>query len=207
MANRWGKSGKSDRFYFRELQNHCEQCLQLWNLKTLAPWKKSYDKPRQHFKTQRHYFANKGPYTQFSRSVVSNSFWPHGLQHARNPCPSPTPRACSNSCPLSQWCHPANSSCHLQHHRSKPSILLHSAFFMVQLSHSYMTTGKTIALTRWTFVSKVMSLLFNMLSRLVMAFLPRNKHLLTSWLQSSPAMIWEPKKIVCHYFVSPSICH
>ena len=68
----------------------------------------------------------------------------------------------------------------LQHHSSKPSILLHSAFFVVQLSHPYMTTGKTIALTRWTFVGKVMSLLFNMLSRLVTAFLPRNKHLLIS---------------------------
>ena len=71
----------------------------------------------------------------------------------------------------------------LQHHNSKESILRHSAFFIVQLSHPYMTTGKTIALTRWTFVDKVMSLLFNMLSRLVISFLPRSKHLLISWLQ------------------------
>ena len=82
----------------------------------------------------------------------------------------------------------------LQHHSSKASILRHSAFFTVQLSHPYMTTGKTIALTRWTFVGKVMSLLFNMLSRLVMTFLPRSKRLLISWLQSPSAVIFEPKK-------------
>ena len=80
----------------------------------------------------------------------------------------------------------------LQHHRSKAPILWHSAFFTVQLSHPYMTTGKTIALTRWTFVGKVMSLLFNMLSRLVITFLQRSKHLLISWLQSPSAVILEP---------------
>ena len=179
---------------------------------------------------------------QFSHSVVSDSLWPHGPQHARLPCPSPTPKACSNSCPLSQWCHPnisfsvvPFSSCFnlsqhqglsnesvlrirwpkcwsysfiitpsneysglisfrmdwlgllavqgilkslLQHHSSKASILQCSAFFMVQLSHLHMTIGKTIALTRWTFVGKGMSLLFNMLSRLVIAFLPKSKQLL-----------------------------
>ena len=174
---------------------------------------------------------------------MSDSLRPHGLQHARLPCPSPTPRACSNSCLLSQWCHPTISSsvvpfcsCFqsfpsirafssesvlcirwpkywsfrfsislsneysglisfrmewvnllaaeatlkslLQHHSLKASILWCSAFFIVPLSHPYMTPGKTIALTRWTFVGKVMSLLFNMLSRLVIAFLPRNKCLL-----------------------------
>ena len=83
----------------------------------------------------------------------------------------------------------------LQHHSSKASILQHSAFFIVQLSHPYMTTVKTIALTRWTFVGKVMSLLFNTLSRLVVAFLLRSKHLLISWLQSPSAVILEPKKI------------
>ena len=203
---------------------------------------------------------------------MSNSLRPHGLQHTRLPCPSPTPGACSNSCPFSRWCHltitsfvvlfssclqsfPASGSFAmsqffassgqstgassneysglisfsidwldllavqetlkslLQHHSSKPSILQHSAFFIVQFSHPYMTTGKTIALTRWTFVSKVMSLLFiflyfllfmilyyyyyyfyftilywfchtcmslffNMLSRLIIAFFPpRSKHL------------------------------
>ena len=82
----------------------------------------------------------------------------------------------------------------LQHNSSKVSILQCSAFFMVQLSHPYMTTGKTIALTIWTLVSKVMSLLFNTLSRLVIAFLPRNKRLLISWLQSSSAVIWSPRK-------------
>jgi len=97
----------------------------------------------------------------------------------------------------------------LQHHSSKASIIWHSAFFMVQLSHPYMTTGKTIALIIQTFVSKVMSLLFNMLSRLVIAFLLRSKRLLISWLQSPSAVILEPKKIksVTVSIVSPSICH
>ena len=175
---------------------------------------------------------------QFSRSVVSDSLWPHGLQHARLPCPSPSPRVCSNSCPLSWWCHPTiccpllfppsifpsirvfsnesvlrigwpkywsfsfnNSPSNeyselisfridwldlltvqgtlkslLQHQSLKASILRCSALFMVQLSHPYMTTGKTIALTIWTFVGKVMSLLFNTLSRFVIAFLPRTLH-------------------------------
>ena len=97
----------------------------------------------------------------------------------------------------------------LQHHSSKASILQHSAFFTVQLSHSYMTTEKTIALTRRTFVGKVMSLLFNMLSRLVITFLPRSKHLFISWLQSPSAVILEPKKIKSATVstVSPSISH
>ena len=81
-----------------------------------------------------------------------------------------------------------------QHHSSKASILQCSACFTVQLSHPYMTTGKTIALTRWTFVGKTISLFFNMLSRMVTAFLPRSKYLLISWLQSPPAVILEPKK-------------
>ena len=197
----------------------------------------------------------------------------HGLQHARFPCPSPTPGACSNSCPWNQWCHPTISSSvipfssHLQsfpasgsfsnesvlhirwpkywafsfssspsseysglisfrvdwfdllavqgtlksllqHHSSKASILRRSALFIVQLSHPYMTTGKNIALTRQTFVGKVMSLLFNMLSRYVIAFLPRSKCLLIAWLQSPPAMLLESKKIksVTVFIVSPSIC-
>ena len=89
----------------------------------------------------------------------------------------------------------------LQHHSSKASILRHSVFFMVQLSHPYMTTGKTIALTRRTFVNKVTSLLFNILSRVVITFLPRSKHLLISWLQSPSAVIVEPpQNKVCHYF-------
>ena len=83
----------------------------------------------------------------------------------------------------------------LQHHSSKASVLQHSVFFIVQLSHPYMTTGKTIALTRWTFVGKVMSLLLKMLSRFVIAFLPRSKCLLISWLQSPSAMILKSKKI------------
>ena len=87
----------------------------------------------------------------------------------------------------------------LQHHNSKASIIRHSAFFIVPLSHPYMTTGKTIALTRWTFVGKVMSLLFNMLSRLVIIFIPRSKRLLISWLHSPSAVILEPKKINCFH--------
>ena len=198
---------------------------------------------------------------QFSHSVISDSLRPHGLQHTRPPCPSPTPRveftqthvhwvsdAIQPSHPLSSPSLPAlNFSQHqglfkwvrsshqmakvlefqvnispsnerpglisfrmdkldllavqgtlkslLQHYSSKASILQHSAFFMVQLSHPYMTTGKTIALTRWTFVGKVMSLLFNMLSRLVITFLPSSKYLLISWLQSPSAVILEPLKI------------
>ena len=182
----------------------------------------------------------------FSHSVMSDSLWPHRLQYARLPCPSPSPGTCSNLCLFSQWCHPTISSCRpflllpsifpnirvfsnesalhirwpkdwsfsfnispsneypglisfrmdwldlltvqgtpkslLQHHSSKASILWRSAFFTVQLSHPYMTTGKTIALTRRIFVGKPMSLLFNMLSRLVITFLPRSKCLLISWL-------------------------
>ena len=190
---------------------------------------------------------------------MSESLWPHGLQHARILCPSPTPAACSNAHPPSQWCHPTISSSVvpfsaclqyfsaseslpmrrffasggrnvgasapskeysgiislrmdwldllavqgtlkslLQHQSSKASTLQHSAFFMAQLSHPYMTTGKNITLTRWTFVGKVMSLLCNMLSSLVLAFLPRSKCLLISWLQSQPAVILETKKIVWH---------
>ena len=97
----------------------------------------------------------------------------------------------------------------LQHHNSKASIFWRSAFFTVQLSHSYMTTGKTIALTRWTFVGKVMSLLFNMLLKLVITLLPRSKHLLISWLHSPSAVILEPKKKKKSdtvSTVSPSIC-
>ena len=187
---------------------------------------------------------------------MSDSLRPHGLQHTRLPFPSPTPGVCSDTCPLSWWCHPIISSCHPllllppippsirvfsnesalcirwpkywsfsfsispsneysglnyfrmdwldllaaqgtlkslpQHHSSKASILRCSAFFIVQLSHLYMTTGKTIALTRQTFVGKIMSLLFNTLTRLLITFLPRiprSKHLLISWLQSPSAVI------------------
>ena len=97
----------------------------------------------------------------------------------------------------------------LQHQSSKASLLQHSAFFIVQLSHPYMTTRKTIAFTRWTFVGKVMSLLFDMLSRLVIVFLPRSKHLLISWSQSPSAVVLEPKKMKCvtGSLVSPPICH
>ena len=94
----------------------------------------------------------------------------------------------------------------LQHHSSKASIL-HSAFFIAQLSHPYMTTGKTIALTRRTFVGKVMTLLLNMLSGLVITFLPRSKHLLISWLQSPSAVILEPNKIKSATVCTVSICH
>ena len=95
----------------------------------------------------------------------------------------------------------------LQYHSSKASILRRSAFFTVHLSHPYMTTGKTIAFTTQTFVGKVTSLLFNMLSRLVITFLPRSKRLLISWQQSPSAVILEPKKIECLTIVYPTICH
>ena len=194
---------------------------------------------------------------QFSCSVMSDYLRPHGLQHARPPCPSPTPWAYSNSRPSSLWCDltlccslllppsifpsirlfsnksvlcirwpkywsfsfsisPSNEysgliffmmdwldllavqgslKILLQHHSSKASILLCSAFFRVQLSHPYMVPGKTTALNIWNFVSKVISLFFNMLSRLVIAFLLKSKRLLISWLQSPTAVIWEHKKI------------
>ena len=189
---------------------------------------------------------------QFSHSVVSDFLWPHVQQHTRLPCPLPTPRVYSNSCPLS-CVHPTISSSVvpfssrlqsfpairvfsnelvlirqpniwsfsfsispsneysglmsfmidwfdllavqgtlkslLQHHSSKASVLRCSPFFIVQLSHPYVTTGKTIALTTWTFFGKVMCLLLSMLSRLVITFLPRNKCLLISWLQSPSAVI------------------
>ena len=97
----------------------------------------------------------------------------------------------------------------IQHHSSEASILWRSAFFIVQLAHPYVTTGKTIALTRWTLVGKVMCLLFNMLPRLVITFLPRSKHLLISWLQSPSAVILEPKRMKSSTVstISPSICH
>ena len=190
---------------------------------------------------------------------MSNSLWPHESQHARPPCPSPTPRVHSNSCPSSQWCHPAISSSvvlfsscpqslpasgsfpmsqfftwggqstgvsaslsvlpkntqdwsplgwtgwislqfkGLSRVFSNTTVQKHQ-FFGAQLSSQsnshirYVTTGKTTALTRWTFVGKVISLLFNMLPRLVITFLLRNKHLLISWLQSPSAVILEPQK-------------
>ena len=207
-----------------------------------------------------------------SKTVRSNFSQPHGLQHARPPCPSPTPllklmsiesvmpsnhlilccplhllpsvfpsiRVFSNESPLhnrypKNWSFsfsisPSNEysglisfridwldllavqqtlKSLLQHHSSKASVLWCSAFFIVQLSHPYMTTGKPIALTRWTFVGKIMSLLFNMLSRLVTTFLPRSKCLLISWLQSPSAVILELKKIkpVNISTFSPTICH
>ena len=195
---------------------------------------------------------------------MSDALQPHGLQHTRPPCPSPTPGVHPNPCLLSWWCHPTISSSVIpfsscpqpfpasesfqmsqfftsggqsigvsastsvlpmniqdwfpsewtgwislqskglsrvfSNTSSKPSILWHSAFFIVQFSHPYMTTGKTKALTRRTFFGKVMSLLFNMMSRLVIAFLPRNKHLLISWLKSPSSVILDPKKIVCYSF-------
>ena len=196
---------------------------------------------------------------------MPDPLWPHGLQHDRPPCPSPTPGAHSNSWPLMRWMMPSNclilwcpflllpsifpsirvfsseSALHirwpkywsfsfrispsneysglvsfrmdwldllavqgtlkslLQHHSSKASILQHSSFFVIQLSHPHVTTGKTIALTRRTFVGKVMYLLSNMLSRLVIAFLPRSKHLLISCLQSPSAVIFLQKIIFLEF--------
>ena len=172
--------------------------------------------------------------SQFSRSVVSDSLQPHGLQHTRPPCPSPTPGDESNESALrirwlKYWSYSFNispSSEHpelisfrmdwldllavqgtlknlLQHHNSKASILRHSAFFTVQLSYPYMTTGKTIALTRWTFVGKVMSLLFNMLSRLVITFLPRSKHLL-SYRHKQMSEIFDFNECIQNFIIKKS---
>ena len=200
---------------------------------------------------------------QFSHSVMSDSSQPHGPQHTSFPCPSPTPRACSKSCPLSQWCHQTISSSVIPfsscfqsfpesesfpvsqffasggqsignsasasvlpvniqdwfplggtgwiffqskgHSRvfSNTTVQKHQ-FFSTQLSHPYMTTGKTTALTRQTFFGKGISLIFNVLSRLVIAFIPRGKCLLISWLQSPSAVILEPPKVksVTVYIVS-----
>ena len=200
------------------------------------------------------FFKNSGQESLlFSHLVRSDSLKPHGLQHTRPPCLSPSPEVCPSSClscdaiqpshplmPFSpsalnlsqpqglfqwvscshqmtkilelqhqsfQWvsrvdfpqdwlvwsCCPRDRSV-LQHHSSKAWILWRSAFFAVQLSQPHMTTGKTIALTIWIFVGRVMSLLFNTLSRFVIAFLPRSNHLLISWLQSPSTVILEPKK-------------
>ena len=208
---------------------------------------------------------------QFSHSVVSDSLWPHESQHARPPCPPPTPGVYSNSWSWSRWCHPAISSSVIPFSSCPQSLPASGSFPMSQLftsggqsigvaasasilpmytqdwsplgwtgwislqskglsrvfsnttvqkhqffgsqlssqsySHIHMTTGKTIALTRWTFVGKVMSLLFNMLSRLVITFLPRS--LLILWLQSPSAVFLEPCKIksLTVSIISPSICH
>ena len=221
--------------------------------------------------TVKYYFTH--PLLSFSRQVMSNSLWPHGLQHTRLLCPSPS-GVCPSWWPLNRWCHPTVSSpvalssfclrslpasgafsvsqlfasddqntgvsasvspsseysglisfkinwfdllavqgtlkCLLQHHSSKASILRCSAFFMTRLLHPYVTPGKTTALPRWTFVGKVMSLLFiNTLSGSVVAFLPRSNRLLTCCLQSPSAVILELKnrKFVAASTFSPSICH
>ena len=217
----------------------------------LVPWKKSCDK------------------AVVVQSLSRVSLWPYGLRHTRLLCPSPSPRVCSNSCPLSQLCHPAISSSvvpfsycpqsfpaseffsisqlftsggqsieasasasvlpmniqgwfplgltvliplqskGLSRVFSNTTVRKCSAFFMVQLSHPYRNTGKTIDLTIQTFVSKVMSLLSNKLSRFLVTFLPRSKCLLISWLQSSSTEILALKKIKSATVssVSPSICH
>ena len=232
---------------------------------SIVPWLKCFT----FIGILKHMFSQFSSVTQLCQILCD----PHEPQHARPPCPSPTPRVHPNPCLLRQWCHTTISSCRpllllpsifssirvfsnesalrirwpkywsfslnispsneysglisfrmdwldllavqgtlkslLQHHSSKTSILQCSVFFMVQLSHPYMTTGKTIALTRWTFVGKVMSLLFNMLSRLVITFLPKSKCLLISWLQPPSAVILEPLKIKSATVstVSPSVCH
>ena len=154
------------------------------------------------------------PSVQFSCSVVSNSLQPHGLQHARPPCPSPAPRACSNSCPSSQWCHTTSSSSFLSKGLSRvffsTTVQKHQLFSALPslLSHLCMITGKTTTLTIWIFVDKVMSLLFNTLSWFVIAFWPRSNYLI-SWLLSPPAVILEPKerKSITAATFSPFICH
>ena len=138
----------------------------------LTPWKESYDQPREHIKKQRHYFANNGPSSE-GYGFSSGHVWMY----------------CLDLLAIQ-----GTLKSLLQHHSSKASILRCSAFFTVQLSHPFMTTGKTIALTRRTFVGKVISLLLNILSRLVITFLPRSKPLLISWLQSPSPVILKPQK-------------
>ena len=169
-----------------------------------APWKKSYDKPRQHIRKEIHHFADKGPSSQsygFSNSHVRMWELNYKVGWASK-------NLCFQIVVLEKTLESPLDCKEIQHHSSKASILQRSAFFIVQLSHSYMTTGKTIALTRQTFVDKVMSLLFNILSRLVITFLPRSKRHLISWLQSPSAVILEHKKIKSDTVstVSPSIC-
>ena len=139
---------------------------------------------------------------QFSRSVMSDSLWPRGLQHTRLPCPSPTPRASNEYSGLIYFmivffdllAVQGTLKSLLQHHNSKPSILQCSAFFVIHVSYPYLTTGKTIALTRQTFVGKVIFLLFNLLSRLVIVFLPRSKHLLIHGCSHHLQWFWSPKE-------------
>ena len=147
----------------------------------------------------------------FSNESVLHTRWPKYWSFSFNICPS---NECSGLISFRMaWLDllavQGTLKSLLQHHSSKASILRCSAFFIVQLSHPYVTTGKTISSTRWTFVSKVMTLLLNTLSRFAIAFLPRNKHLLISWQQSPSAVILEPTKIKSYTFsiVSPSICH
>ena len=214
-------------------------------LKDTAPWKKTYDKPRQHFKKQRHCFVNKDLFSQ-SYGFSSSNVWMWELDHKESWAPKnryfwtvllgmtlESPLDCKEVKPVNpkgdqSWIFIGRTDAEAEAptlwqpdgknwlwkrpwcwESLKASFLWCSAFFTVQLSHLYLTTGKTIVLTRWTFVGKVMALLLNVLSRFVLAFLPRSKLLLISWLQSSSSVILEPKKIksvtVC--IVSPSNCH
>ena len=157
---------------------------------TLPPWKKSYNQPGQHIKKQRHYFTNKFLSSQ-SFGFSSTRVWMWVLYYKDSWA---TKNWCFWTVVLDLLAVQRTLKSLLQNHSSKASVLQCSAFFTVQLSHPYVTTGKTIALTRQTFVSKVMSLLFNMWSTLVIAFLPRSRCLLISWLQSPSAVILEPSK-------------
>ena len=147
----------------------------------------------------------------FSNELVLRIRWPKCWSFSFNICPSNEYSGLISF--RMDWLHllavQGTLKSLLQHYSSKASILQCSAFFKVQLAHRYMATGKTIALIRWTFVGKVMSLLFNILSRFVIVFLPRSKRLLISWLQSPSAVILEPPKIKSDTVstVSPSICH
>ena len=131
----------------------------------------------------------------FSNESALRIRWPKYWSFSLNISPSNEHPGLLQNGLVGSPCSPGTLKSLLQHHSSKASILRCSAFFVIQLSHPYMTTGKTIALTRQTFVGKVMSLLFSMLSRLVITFLPRSKRLLISWLQSPSAVILEPRKI------------
>ena len=188
----------------------------------LAPWKKSYNQPRQHIKKQRHYFTNKSPSSQsYEKAMATHSStlawkipWTEEPGRLQSMGSWRVRHNWVTSLSLLTFMHwrrkwqptlvflPGESQG--QEPGGLPSMGSHRvghdwrdsaavAFFIVQLSHTFMTTGNIIALTRWTFVGKVMSLLFNMLSRLLVTFLPRSKHLLISMLQSPSAVIWHPK--------------
>ena len=234
MANRWGNNRNSVKFKFLGLKNHCGQGLQFISVAqscpTLCdPMNRSTPGLLVHHQlpqfTQTHVHRVRDaihpshPLSSPSsslQSVFSNEsalhirwskYW--GFSFSGSPSKEYSGLISFRMDWLDLLVVQGTLKSLLQHHSSKASVLQHSGFFVVQLSYPYMTTGKNLALTRWTFVGKVISLIFNMLSRLVITFLPRSKCLLISWLQSLSAVILEPPRIKSDtvFTLSPSICH